>query len=183
MSNLRDLRPLVDREVRFGGIIGEVQHRVSKNGKGWATFIVEDYYESQELRIFGEEYLRFKHFLYENNFVFIKMFIKEGWKDADSGRIGDPRIQFLNFQQLQDSLSNNAKRLSVKLEIDLIEDEHVKFFKDLIKNNKGDQELVFNVFGNGDGLKVNLNSTKYKVKINEQLLKSLKEKKLDFRLN
>ena len=53
----------------------------------------------------------------------------------------------------------------------------------LIKNNKGDQELVFNVFGNGDGLKVNLNSTKYKVKINEQLLKSLKEKKLDFRLN
>ena len=111
------------------------------------------------------------------------MFIKEGWKDADSGRIGDPRIQFLNFQQLQDSLSNNAKRLSVKLEIDLIEDEHVKFFKDLIKNNKGDQELVFNVFGNGDGLKVNLNSTKYKVKINEQLLKSLKEKKLDFRLN
>ena len=183
LSNLRDLRPLVDREVRFGGIIGEVQHRVSKNGKGWATFIVEDYYESQELRIFGEEYLRFKHFLYENNFVFIKMFIKEGWKDADSGRVGDPRIQFLNFQQLQDSLSNNAKRLSVKLEIDLIEDEHVKFFKDLVKNNKGDQELVFNVFGNGDGLKVNLNSTKYKVKINEQLLKSLKEKKLDFRLN
>ena len=183
LSNLRDLRPLVDREVRFGGIIGEVQHRVSKNGKGWATFIVEDYYESQELRIFGEEYLRFKHFLYENNFVFIKMFIKEGWKDTDSGRVGDPRIQFLNFQQLQDSLSNNAKRLSVKLEIDLIEDEHVKFFKDLIKNNKGDQELVFNVFGNGDGLKVNLNSTKYKVKINEQLLKSLKEKKLDFRLN
>ena len=111
------------------------------------------------------------------------MFIKEGWKDADSGRVGDPRIQFLNFQQLQDSLSSNAKRLSVKLEIDLIEDEHVKFFKDLLKNNKGDQELVFNVFGNDDGLKVNLNSTKYKVKINQELLKSLKEKKLDFRLN
>ena len=53
----------------------------------------------------------------------------------------------------------------------------------LIKNNKGDQDLVFNIFGNGDGLKVNLNSTKYKVKINELLLKSLKEKKLDFRLN
>jgi DNA polymerase-3 subunit alpha len=183
LFDLRDLRPLVDKEVRFGGIIGEVQHRVSKNGKGWATFVVEDYYESQELRIFGEEYLRFKHFLYENNFVFIKMYVKEGWKDADSGRIGDPRIQFMNFQQLQDSLSNSVKRLSVKLEIELIEDEHIKFFKDLIKNNKGNQDIVFNVFGNGDGLKVNLSSTKYKVKINEQLLKSLKEKKLDFRLN
>jgi DNA polymerase-3 subunit alpha len=111
------------------------------------------------------------------------MYVKEGWKDADSGRIGDPRIQFMNFQQLQDSLSNSVKRLSVKLEIELIEDEHIKFFKDLIKNNKGNQDIVFNVFGNGDGLKVNLSSTKYKVKINEQLLKSLKEKKLDFRLN
>ena len=80
-------------------------------------------------------------------------------------------------------MSSNAKRLSVKLEIDLIKDEHVKFFKDLLKKNKGDQELVFNVFGNDDGLKVNLNSTKYKVKINQELLKSLKEKKLDFRLN
>ena len=183
LSDLRDLRMFIDKELRIGGIIGEVQHKISKNGKGWATFVIEDYQESYEMRIFGEEYLKFKHYLEENNFVYIKMYVKEGWKNNETGRVGDPRLQFLNFNQLQDSLSATAKRLSVKLEVDLIEEDHIKFFKQIFKNHKGDQELVLNIYGNEDGLKVNLNSNKYKIKIDEQLLRSLKEKKLEYRLN
>jgi hypothetical protein len=36
---------------------------------------------------------------------------------------------------------------------------------------------------NGNGLNINLYSVKNKVKISEELIKSLKEKKLEFRLN
>ena len=183
LNDLKDLRGLVDKEVRTGGIIGEVQHKISKNGKGWATFIIEDYFESYELRIFGEDYLKFQHFLVENNFVYIKMYVKQGWKDAETGRIGDPRIQFLNFQQLQDSLSSSTKKISIKIDANLIEDDHINFFKKLVKKHKGEQEIVFNLSGDGNGLNVNLYSLKNKVKISEELLKSLKEKKLEFRLN
>ena len=183
LNDLKDLRGLVDKEVRIGGIIGEVQHKISKNGKGWATFIIEDYFESYELRIFGEDYLKFQHFLIENNFVHIKMYVKEGWKDAETGRIGDPRIQFLNFQQLQDSLSSSTKRISIKIDANLIEEDHISFFEKLVKKHKGDQEIVFNLSGDGNALNVNLYSVKNKVKISEELLKSLKENKLDFRLN
>ena len=183
LNDLKNLNPLVDKEVRIAGIIGEVEHKISKNGKGWATFILEDYYESYELRIFGEDYLKFKHFLNENNFVCIKMFVKEGWKDRDSGRIGDPRIQYLSFHQLQDSLSSNAKRIIVKLDAHLLEKNHIKFFKDIFKKHKGDQEIIFNVLGNGDGLRLNLSSSKKKVMISEKLLKTLKQNKFDFVLN
>ena len=183
LNDLKDLRKLIDKEVRIGGIIGEVQHKISKNGKGWATFVIEDYFESYELRIFGENYLKFKHFLIENNFVHIKMYVKEGWKDAETGRIGDPRIQFLNFQQLQDTLSSNTKRISIKMDAQLIEQNHIDFFKKLVKKHKGDQEIVFNLSANGNGLNINLYSVKNKVKISEELIKSLKEKKLEFRLN
>ena len=183
LNDLKNLNPLVDKEVRIAGIIGEVEHKISKNGKGWATFILEDYYESYELRIFGEDYLKFKHFLNENNFVCIKMFVKEGWKDRESGRIGDPRIQYLSFHQLQDSLSSNAKRIIVKLDAHLLEKNHIKFFKDIFKKHKGDQEIIFNVLGNGDGLRLNLSSSKKKVMISEKLLKTLKQNKFDFILN
>ena len=37
--------------------------------------------------------------------------------------------------------------------------------------------------GNGDGLRLNLSSPKQKVKITEQLLKTLKQNKFEFRLN
>ena len=183
LNDLKDLRKLIDKEVRIGGIIGEVQHKISKNGRGWATFIIEDYFESYELRIFGEDYLKFKHFLVENNFVHIKMYIKEGWKNAENGRVGDPRIQFLNFQQLQDTLSSNTKKISIKIDAQLIEEDHIDYFKKLVKKHKGDQEIVFNLSANGNGLDINLYSVKNKVKITEELIKSLKEKKLEFRLN
>ena len=183
LNDLKDLRKLIDKEVRIGGIIGEVQHKISKNGRGWATFIVEDYFESYELRIFGEDYLKFKHFLVENNFVHIKMYIKEGWKNAETGRVGDPRIQFLNFQQLQDTLSSNTKKISIKIDAQLIEQDHIDYFRKLVKKYKGDQEIVFNLSANGNGLNINLYSVKNKVKISEELIKSLKEKKLEFRLN
>lgn len=183
LNDLKDLRKLIDKEVRIGGIIGEVQHKISKNGRGWATFIIEDYFESYELRIFGEDYLKFKHFLVENNFVHIKMYIKEGWKNAENGRVGDPRIQFLNFQQLQDTLSSNTKKISIKIDAQLIEEDHIDYFKKLVKKHKGDQEIIFNLSANGNGLNINLYSVKNKVKITEELIKSLKEKKLEFRLN
>ena len=183
LNDLKNLNPLVDKEVRIAGIIGEVEHKISKNGKGWATFILEDYYESYELRIFGEEYLKFKHFLIENNFVCLKMFVKEGWKDRESGRVGDPRIQYLSFHQLQDSLSTNAKRILIKVEAHLLEENHIKLFKDILKKHKGDQDVIFNVLGNGDGLRLNLSSPKQKVKITEKLLKTLKKNKFEFRLN
>ena len=54
--------------LSFAGIISDVQHRVSKAGKGWALFTIEDYGDSNEFRIFGEEYLKMKHFLVPNSF-------------------------------------------------------------------------------------------------------------------
>ena len=183
LNDLKNLTPLIDKEVRIAGIIGEVEHKISKNGKGWATFVLEDYYESYELRIFGEDYLKFKHFLVENNFVCLKMFVKEGWKDRDSGRVGDPRIQYLSFHQLQDTLSNNVKRILIKIDAHLLEENHIKFFKDIFKKHKGDQDIIFNVLGNGEGLRLNLSAVKQKVKITEQLLKTLKQNKFEFRLN
>tara|TARA_S200000501_G_scaffold156960_1_gene148122 strand:- start:297 stop:632 length:336 start_codon:yes stop_codon:yes gene_type:complete len=111
------------------------------------------------------------------------MYIKEGWKNAENGRVGDPRIQFLNFQQLQDTLSSNTKKISIKIDAQLIEEDHIDYFKKLVKKHKGDQEIIFNLSANGNGLNINLYSVKNKVKISEELIKSLKEKKLEFRLN
>ena len=111
------------------------------------------------------------------------MFIKEGWKDRESGRVGDPRIQYLSFHQLQDSLSSKVKRILIKVDAQLLEENHIKFFKDVLKKHKGDQELIFNILGNGDGLRLNLSSPKQKLKITEELLKTLRQNKFEFRLN
>ena len=54
---------------------------------------MEDYTETFEFRIFGEEYFKFRHFLMINSFVFVKVFVREGWVNRDTGKKGDPRLQ------------------------------------------------------------------------------------------
>jgi DNA polymerase-3 subunit alpha len=40
----------LSKNLSFGGIINNVQHRIAKNGKGWGMF-TEGYDESYEFRI------------------------------------------------------------------------------------------------------------------------------------
>ena len=42
LSVLKNLDNLVNKELSFGGIISDVSHLLSRNGKGWGKFIVED---------------------------------------------------------------------------------------------------------------------------------------------
>lgn len=76
----------VGKNLIFVGIINNVQYCVVKNGKGWVMFNFEGYDESYEFRIFGEEYLKFCYFLIQNNFVFLKVLIKDGWVNYDIGK-------------------------------------------------------------------------------------------------
>jgi DNA polymerase-3 subunit alpha len=180
---LKDLNQLLNKELRIGGIIGEVEHRISKNGKGWASFSVEDYTDSYEFRIFGEEYLKFKHFLFENNFVYMRLLVKEGWRNRDTGKTGEPRINFLSFQQLQDTLEKNSKKLTLQLSIDDLDENKSKDIIDLFKKYKGKNQLEFSFFENNEKIKLTMLSEKFKISINEDLISKIKEKQLNFKLS
>ena len=180
---LKDLNQLLNKELRIGGIIGEVEHRISKNGKGWASFSVEDYTDSYEFRIFGEEYLKFKHFLFENNFVYMRLLVKEGWRNRDTGKTGDPRINILSFQQLQDTLEKNSKKLTLQLSIHDLDEKKSKDIIDLFKKYKGKNQLEFSFFENNEKIKLTMLSENFKISINEDLISKIKEKQLHFKLS
>jgi DNA polymerase-3 subunit alpha len=60
------------RELRFAGRVVECQHRISKAGKPFGSVTVEDYRGSQRFMLFGEDYLKFKDYLVEGWFLFVK---------------------------------------------------------------------------------------------------------------
>ena len=180
---LNDLNSLINKELRIGGIIGEVEHRISKNGKGWARFTVEDFTDSYDFRIFGEEYLKFKHFLFESNFIYLRLIVKEGWRNRDTGKTGDPRISFLSFQQLQDTLEKNSKKLTIQLSINELDDIQLEDITSLFKKHKGKNQLEFSFFENNEKIKLTMLSENFKVSINEELISKIKEKNLHFKLS
>ncbi|WP_298222079.1 DNA polymerase III subunit alpha [Flavobacterium sp.] len=145
LETLKSLDQYVNKNLTFGGIITNVQHRVAKNGKGWASFMMEGYDESFEFRIFGEEYLKFRHFLIQNNFTYIRVAVKEGWADKETGKKGEPRLQFLLVQYLQDVLPAFAKKLIIHLNIKDLQSEMIAKLSSIFQSNRGDHTVDFEV--------------------------------------
>lgn len=145
LESLKNLEQFVGKTLSFGGIINNVQHRVAKNGKGWASFSLEGYDESYEFRIFGEEYLKFRHFLIQNNFTYIRVLVKEGWADKETGKKGEPRLQFTLIQYLQDVLPSFAKKLVLLLNINDIQSDFIQQLNQLFQANKGDNLVTFEI--------------------------------------
>ena len=44
LNRLGDLDPFAQSRTELGGIVNDVEHLESRNGKGWARFTVEDFY-------------------------------------------------------------------------------------------------------------------------------------------
>jgi DNA polymerase-3 subunit alpha len=145
LEALKHLEQFVGKTLSFGGIINNVQHRVAKNGKGWASFSLEGYDESYEFRIFGEEYLKFRHFLIQNNFTYMRVLVKEGWADKETGKKGEPRLQFTLIQYLQDVLPSFAKKLVLLLNINDIQTDFIQQLNQLFQENKGDNTVTFEI--------------------------------------
>jgi len=183
LSHLNDLENIINREVSFAGVITDVQHRTAKNGKGWASFTMEDYTDTFEFRIFGEEYLKYRHFLMINSFVFMKLLVREGWINRDTGKKGDPRMQFNSFMLLQEVMENYAKKLTIKLNIDSLNEKTIFNLKETISAHKGEHTLNFMVYEMEDEIKVSLVSRKQKIQISSELLEQLEHQEIRYKLN
>ena len=183
VSMFKSPRDFVGNELTVAGVITDLEHRVSRQGKGWASFTLEDYVDSFEFRIFGEDYLKYKHFLILNNFIHIRTKIVGGWKNKETGIVGEPRIQYNNFKLLQDVVKSFARKLSIQLNLDDIQENKIDQIKKLLIKHKGDHNLSFVVYDQKEKMKIDMQTTKHKINISQELLELLDQGKIYYKLN
>ena len=118
-----------------------------------------------------------------NSFVHVKTFVREGWVNRETGKKGDPRLQFNDFKQLQDVMDAFARKLTINLDIDRLQEKRIQTLKDTLRSYKGDHPLNFVVYEMQDEIKLNLSSRKQKVKISSELLSELEKSEIHYKLN
>ena len=183
VSDFNELEKFVNRELCFGGVVSDVQHRESKAGKGWAIFTVEDYEDSYDFKIFGEEYLKWRHFLVPNSFIYGRVYVKEGWTNRDTGKKGEPRLQYNSMQMLHDVMDTQARKLTIQMPIEDLESGKIDVLKDLFTLHKGDKHLHFTIYEVANKVKLSMPSRKHKVTISNELLLELEKEQVKYRLN
>ena len=67
VTELADLQAMKGRELLMGGIVNNVIERVSKSGRPWGAFTLNDYSGSFEFRLFGNDYVNLRNYLIENS--------------------------------------------------------------------------------------------------------------------
>jgi len=145
LAHLKSLESLVGKTLTFGGIVTNVQYRTGKNGKDWAMFTLEGYDESYDFRIFNEEYLKFRHFLVNNQFIYFKINVKDGWVNRETGKKSDPQITFQDAKLLADVLPIFAKKLSINLNIQDLHPNLIQKLNEVFKANSGENTVTFEV--------------------------------------
>lgn len=183
VSDFNHLEDYLNKEMCFGGVVSDVQHRESKAGKGWAIFTVEDYEDSYDFKIFGEEYLKWRHFLVPNSFIYGRVLVKEGWTNRETGKKSEPRLQYNSIQLLHDVMENHGKKLTLSFPLSDLKDGRIDSLKNLIKAHKGEKQLFFVVYENDEKIRLTMPSRKHKINISKELLDELEREQVSYKLN
>ncbi len=165
------------RDVTFAGIITDVAHRVGKSGKPWGSFTIEDYSDSIQLALFGEDYLRFKHLLVPQILVHVNCRVQEKY----NSNVLEARVRYMSL--LGEAAEKSIHDLVLLVPIENITDSLVKRLKDLAKKHKGNTKLKFAVIDRQDNISVEMISRKVTVNSVAFLKDLLKEIDLQYRLN
>ncbi|WP_395090906.1 DNA polymerase III subunit alpha [Vaginella massiliensis] len=176
----------LDRELSIGGIMSNVQHRIAKSGNEYGSFTFSDYTDQYEFTLFGEDYLKFKHFLSDNRFLNIRLsFSQRIYKDKE-GNINSSRMftKIIKMQLLSEILTQNTDSLTLTVKLDDLSDELIERLMELIMKYQGDKKLNFYIIDKALKQKLELPSAKFKVNICRELIHEIDEyQHLHYHLN
>lgn len=183
VADFNNLENMINKEVSFAGIVSEVRYMTGKNGRDWAMFTVEDFEDSFQFRIFGEDYLKYRHLLVVDSFIYGRIFVREGWTNRETGVKGDPRIQFNGLQMLHDVMEKYSKKITLVLSLESLDESRIEALSNLVKSNKGEKQLHFVVFDEEEKMNLDMISRKYKIDINKKVLEELNKEQFAYKLN
>jgi DNA polymerase-3 subunit alpha len=167
-DQLSDLHALKNREIAMAGILTEVQHRLSKTGKPFGTFTIEDYTGSYRTSIFGEDYMKVKDFLAQEAFVFMRARVQGRFHDPEQLELRPTLLTYLS--DLTDKL---ARSFTVKMAVSSISEQLIERMLEMLGNSPGNCPLKIQLVDPVDNISVELPSKRMKVKIHRRLLDDL----------
>lgn len=162
-------------EVKLAGLITSVRDAVSKNGKPYCIFTLEDFSGTREFALFGEQYTNFKPWIELNAQIFIVAKGEKSWRDSDKV---DVRLLQLTF--LEDTVENQLKKVTIEVDAQDINEDLMASLFDLV-DERGKVTLAFKICNDGKTIKAS--SQRYKLQMDDITKKKLDDLGVNFRFN
>ncbi len=159
LSNLDDMKGQIGRVVSIGGMVTAAEHRMSKTGRPFGTVTLEDYSGSKRFMLFGEDYVKFREFLVDGWFLFVKGQIQEKrFRGTD-----ELEFKFTRVELLTDIKEKMIRRLRIQLDLERLDEKLVSEVATLVETHPGKTGLTFEVIEQGKALDMPARKTKVAV--------------------
>ena len=170
---LLDFNRIKNKEVIIGGIISIANHRVAKSGKPFGSFVIEDYSDSYEIVVFGEDYVKFRGYLQEGYFVQIRGIVQERFRQVGNWGFELKGIQLLS--ELRDKL---AKSFTIQIALQRLNEEFISTINTLINSTVEEGEvancaLKFQIYDAQENISIEMPAKSTKIKITNELIDTL----------
>ncbi|MEY3010971.1 MAG: hypothetical protein RLZZ314_1613 [Bacteroidota bacterium] len=168
LTRLENLEQERGKTLTFGGLITSCEHRISKSGRPWGFFALEDYTGTHEFRCFGEDYVKFKEFMVEGWMVLITTRVQE----QGFGRDGmEAKLQ--SIELLSEAREKRIGRLRVQVQLSALNDGWVDTFAASVAKHPGSVGVTLEIYD--DEAKLEMPSRTSKVQLDDAFVATLEE--------
>lgn len=174
ISDFNDIKNAVgqvppSRTFRFGGLVIDGQHRLTKTGKNFGVLHFEDFSGKTEFMLWSEEYARYSHYLEKGMTLMIEGAFKQRFK-SDQYEFKITRICLLETVK-----TLLTKQLIIDLEPSLLDAEWIRFMEDNIREHPGSATLRFSLSDPEQKHKINLYTMEKGFSMNDDMISFLQK--------
>lgn len=161
-----------NKDVSIACMIVTAEHRVSKNGKPFGKFILEDYTGNHELMLFNDDYLKYKFYLDTGKRVLIKAKYETRWRNSDQYD-----LKLYVVKPLAAVAEDHAVAVQLQIDASKISHPMVREIENLCQRNPGKLSVKIQVYDRHKKNNLVFESKKYKLGYDKTVFKSLQKMK------
>jgi DNA polymerase-3 subunit alpha len=167
LAELQSLKEYADREATVAGIVVEVRSGISKNGKPYGTFTLQDYTDSFRFMLFDKDYIDNSKYLNTGYYLLLKGKIQKRQYNDDY----DFRIKTIHL--LSSVREDLISSITIKARAEDITTETVSELFRLISENKGKTELKVQISDPAEKIRFRMFSRSSRVRLTNDFISFL----------
>ncbi len=166
-----------DKHLKVAGIVTGGDHRVSKKGTGWGIFTIQDFRGSLEIKLFNEDYKKYRELFTIGESLFIEGFYQLSWKGQDH------EFRITSARMLASIGEEMTKSITVKIAIDQLDQFLLDSLDKICEEHKGRHKFRLQVYDRDDDFILGMISKKNRVKATSDMIEVLNELGIKYKLN
>ena len=157
-----------NKSFRIAGLVIDVQHRVTKTGKNFGSFVIEDFSGKTDFIVWSEDYVKFQNYLEKGQNVLMNGFFRQRY-----GREGEFEFKIMSMSLLETVKQTLTKNIELTVHPISVSKDFVNFVEKNIKKHPGKSSLRFTIHEPIENLKISLYNYEKGFMMNDEMAEFL----------